>query len=41
MDQLTLYRLLGDEVPVYVCKHIDGTIKVLSNWDIYLAALAK
>lgn len=41
MDQISLYRLLGDEYPMYIIKDVYGNIRVISNWDIYLANTAK
>lgn len=41
MSSNELYRLLGDEVPVTVIRTNSGTLRVLSNWDIYLANIAR
>lgn len=37
MSQVDLYRICGDEIPRYIIKYNDGTIKVVTNWDLYLA----
>lgn len=41
MSNIDLYRLLGEEVPFAVIRISKDELRVLSNWDIYLANLAK